>query len=126
MPKLEAKKTHKPEFPDTQVDEEKDPKEIVRFAIANLTDIQASNGKSIPSFEFHYRPVGAPAEELPTKYKITFGGTINELPREVLNHLRKKCHYPRYEMHQAENGDVYPVQVGVEPRFMITEVGGVG
>jgi len=58
-----------------------DGQEMVRYTVANLVD-KTVDGKNLLDFEFHYRRSGAPAEEVPTKYRVIFGGKINKAPRE--------------------------------------------
>lgn len=99
-----------------------DPKEIVTFTIANLTDV-TSTGKRIPEMEFHYRPPGAPADELPKKYRVFFGGKPNKAPREVVEHLKSRKYDVYKDYKNPETGDVYPVKSGEEPRFMVSEIG---
>ena len=97
-----------------------DGQEIVRFTVANLVD-KTVDGKNLLDFEFHYRRCGASAEEVPTKYRVIFGGKINKAPREVVNHL-KKLAYDQYDQKKNDVGETYVAKVGEQSRFMVSEV----
>lgn len=107
------------------VPEVEDPKKrIVKFTIANLKDTDMT-GAMIPILEFHYRPAGAPTDELPTKYKLLCGGEhVNEAPLEVVEFLKSRV-YDKYENRKdPRTQEVYPVRVGSDHRFMVTIISG--
>lgn len=97
-----------------------DGQEIVKFTVANLVD-KTVDGKNLTDFEFHYRRAGSSAMEVPTKYRVIFGGKINKAPREVVNHL-KKLAYDQYDQRKNDVGETLVVKTGEQPRFMVSEV----
>jgi len=98
--------------------------EIVKFKCFTTTEMTVK-GKMLPDMSFSFRRKGAPADEMPNRYRVIFGGFVNEAPRYVVEHL-EGLYYPKYEQYKdPATGDVILVENTNEKemRFNIAIVG---